>query len=795
MNLDFDPYFPWNNPAGPLFWLASVGMLLLVLVTLATYRGVRGATGPRVMVLLVLRLLAFLLALGVFFRPTLVGIEGEKRQGVLLLALDDSKSMATADEAEGKSRYSRAIAHLEAARPLLTRLEEEQGVETRLYRFSSRVQPLDVESPGAPEGVITDFGGSLKALEEMQEAGREKLGLLLLSDGIDTGSRRVPARAAAAAWRRLECPLHTFWYGSPAADRSRRDVALVDIRTEPTPRISHGGEMRVTVEVDAPGYSKSRVRFKLLINGEAVEASAHLAGEEGAANRSGEVNMRQNEGNMVVLRHRPVQALGEVRVTVVACDPGRDDQPLPGEQNKLNNRITTFAQVSKEGMSILLVDKQRAWEPQVLADTLARDPNISIYTVWLRDDNGARVGGADADLLDLQKRFYDVVILGDVTPAQLEAASPGAATRIEEMVAERGAGLLMMGGYASFGNGGWQNTALARMLPLEMVAAPPVEEKVKMVPTAEGLRVCKYFMSIAEQGADSRQAWNSLRELDGYSRLGKMKGDGTLLASTAQGEPMLVAKLAHGKGRVLSFAGDTTHRWIRDKAAKALHQRFWQRLARWLARQDQQDSRAFLELDTRRLGVLPEKGLGFRVGVNGPDGKALENPSLKVTVLGPDGKPLGAGGKPAESGQPLGIRKEGGENLGEVEANWLAAPGVYTARLEASAKIADGSEISDTVEARFEIFKDDRELTRVSSDPRFMEGLAQEGGGTARRGEDLIEHLRSLLARPREAEQKVVSRHPDWKATTWSPFLMVYLLFFLSLLCGEWVLRRAWGLA
>ena len=99
------------------------------------------------------------------------------------------------------------------------------------------------------------------------------------------------------------------------------------------------------------------------------------------------------------------------------------------------------------------------------------------------------------------------------------------------------------------------------------------------------------------------------------------------------------------------------------------------------------------------------------------------------------------------------------------------------------------------MEARFEIFQDDRELTRVSSDPRFMEGLAQEGGGTARRGEDLIEHLRSLLARPREAEQKVVSRHPDWKATTWSPFLMVYLLFFLSLLCGEWVLRRAWGLA
>jgi uncharacterized membrane protein len=68
-------------------------------------------------------------------------------------------------------------------------------------------------------------------------------------------------------------------------------------------------------------------------------------------------------------------------------------------------------------------------------------------------------------LLDLQKRFYDVIILGDITPQQLEAASPGAATKIEEMVAERGAGFLMMGGYASFGNGGWQNTAISHVAP------------------------------------------------------------------------------------------------------------------------------------------------------------------------------------------------------------------------------------------------------------------------------------------------------------------------------------------
>lgn len=795
IHFELDPYYPFNEPGKPAFWLAALGLVLLIGVTLAAYRGARGASAPRVLALLGLRLAAFLLALCALVRPSLVGVATDKAKSLIILALDDSKSMATADEADGQTRFARALAHLEAAKPILTRLEEEHGVESRLVRFSNKVQSLQLESPGAPEGILTDFGGSLKTMEDLRDPATEMLGLMILSDGIDTSSRRVPPKAAASAWRRLGSPVHTFWYGSPAADGSRRDVGLVDIRTEPTPRVPHGGEMRVTVEVDAPGYVQSRVRFKLLINGQPVEASAHLAGEDGADSRSGEVVMRQSEGNLVVLRHRPVQAMGEVQVTVVACDPARDNEPLPGEQNRLNNRITTFAQVAKEGLSVLLVDKQRAWEPQVIADTLSQDRNITVYTAWLRGDRADQGNPENRDLLDLQKRFYDVIILGDVTPQQLESASPGAAARIEEMVAERGAGFLMMGGYASFGGGGWQNTALARMLPLQLSAAPPVEAMAKMIPTAEGLRLCAYFMSIADPGRDSRQAWDSLRELEGYSLMGKMTGDGTLLANNAKGDPMLVAKLNHGKGRVLAFAGDTSHRWIRDKASRQLHHRFWQRLARWLARHEQQDSKAFLELEARRLSVSPDRGLGLRVGINGPDGKPLDKASLKVTVINPEGKPLGPGGQPAAAPQALALKTDMGETRGEVDPSWMGTPGIYTVRLEAEGKVPDGAEIKDTVEARFEVFQDDREMTRLSSDPRFLEGLAQEGGGTARRGEELLEHLRSLASRPKQTDRKVTSRHPDWKTTDWSPFLMLYLLAFLALLCAEWALRRMWGLA
>ena len=181
--------------------------------------------------------------------------------------------------------------------------------------------------------------------------------------------------------------------------------------------------------------------------------------------------------------------------------------------------------------------------------------------------------------------------------------------------------------------------------------------------------------------------------------------------------------------------------------------------------------------------------------MNGPDGKPLENASLKVTLLGPGGKPLGAGGQPAAQAQALALKTDMGDTRGEVDPAWLGVPGVYTVRLEALAKLPDGAEIKDTMEARFEVFQDDRELNRLSSDPRFLEGLAQEGGGTARRGEELLEYLRSLAGKPKETDRKVTSRHPDWKSNGWSPFLMVYLFLFLSILSVEWALRRMWGLA
>lgn len=787
---EFQPIWPFVQTNKPVFWVAALLGFLVTVITLASYRGVRGASLPRLALLALLRLAALAMAFLAFVRPTLVRTDTESPPGQLTILLDSSRSMATADEADGAKRFNKAIAHLKAAKPIIERLKSEANIETRLFRFAEGVEPLDIENPGAPDGQLTDLGGAMRALLDKAGDMTDPRGLLVLGDGIETGARRFPARAQAGAWRRARSPVSTFSYGGPAADTGRRDVALTDIRVEPVPRIPHGGEMRVIVDIDYPGFSSTRARFRLKLNGEEVEATAGNVGGGRQGNPRGEVVLPAGETSArVEVRHKPVQPLGEVKVEVSVGHPD-NGQPFPGEQTAANNSITTFAHVAKEGISILVLDKPRAFEPQSIIDTLARDPVVSVYPVWLR---GA--GPAGRDLLELDQRHYDIVVIGDITPAQLEGASPGAAKKIEEMVALRGSGLLLLGGYAAFGNGGWDATPLKPAIPLRMAPGAPAEKFVRMNPTAAGLRICSYFMALGAGEAESRKAWDSLKELEGYSKLGKPDDNATVLATVENDEPLLVAKLAHGKGRVLAFGGDTTHRWIRDRESRRLHERFWSRLARWLARQDTLAGSAYLTLQTRRAPVLPERGPGFLAGMLTNQGTPVPKADLKITLTGPDGKAIGPGGKPLEGPPlPLPFQRKDEEAQGQVDASLLARPGIYTMLLEASGALPGGERVQDKVEARFQVFEDDRELLKLGTDLKFLEGLARDGGGVARRGDDLGEFLRGLLTKASDRTRKVVERFPDWSADSFSPFLLAFLATFIGILLAEWSLRRLWGL-
>src|SRR5206468_2793100 len=160
--------------------------------------------------------------------------------------------------------------------------------------------------------------------------------------------------------------------------------------------------------------------------------------------------------------------------------------PLRGELTQLNNEISTYVTVTKEGLSVLYVEgKYRAWEPRFIRHALSQDPRIRLHeAVRLRAEAGP---AADADWLQFDKQHYDVIILGDISARRLTGGQPQVLAKIRQLVAERGVGLLMIGGYESFGNSDWRETPLEALLPVHLDVSGQVEQQVQMVPTREGL--------------------------------------------------------------------------------------------------------------------------------------------------------------------------------------------------------------------------------------------------------------------------------------------------------------------
>jgi uncharacterized membrane protein len=709
--------------------------------------------------ILTLRLAALALALVALLRPALAFSDKNQSRTLLLLAADASESMSIRDEFDSQARWELLLRSLRESEPALERLRERHNVEVQFYRFAGDTAAFQPADAGPADGNRTDIGGMLRWLYERRDARRPPRALLVLSDGADNGTRH-PALAEASLWRNLPCPVHTFACGKPTTSDRQSDVALTGISADPA-TVPVKGKLAVKVTVNAPGFENATVRLRLFLDDKEVTARNET--------------LALTDNNEVRLECTAPAAPGEVKVTVRVEDPQREGQPPPGDLLPGNNQIETFVTVSKEGVSVLLVDKQRAWEPQSIYDALAADPRIRVTPVWLRGDRPLAGGKGDLFRLDRGDRPYDVIVLGDVTARQVRAVNPRALADIEKLVS-KGAGFLMIGGYASFGNSDWQGTEVEKLLPVDLSVRGQIESPVQMVPTQVGLDRYRYLLQLAD-GKDPRAAWEQLPKLEGMTRLGRSRsGIDSVLATSQEGDPLLVTQ-NYGDGRTLAFAGDSTHRWIRKPEGLAMHARFWRHMVTWLAKQEDTGGSIQVKPDVRRLPARSD--LGFRVAVRS-NGVDLPGGTYTAEVIGPGGERT-----------PVPVVR--GEDRGTFART--DAPGVYRIVVRGEAKDpTTGKTVKDEGAARFLVYEEDLEMSRRAADHDFLKKLAAAGGGESHRVEELRGFLERLGSEAAARTRPRLNVWPDWRTTARSPFLAGFFLAFVALLTGEWVLRRRWGL-
>ncbi len=821
------PAYPWSVYPLGLPALAVVAVVL-VLLTLWTYLSHPQATRKRVFTVLVLRLLALLVALLTAVRPS-VGIqEDPKIPSVLLIGVDLSESMTVRDEVNNQARIDAVRKVLEKAQPILDELAADQNVTVVMYPFGpTDFSPDAVRfDPKAPaDGKRSDYGVYLSRTYERWQGERFMRGHLLIGDGVDNGTA-FSAIAEAGRWGKRGCPITTFTVGTDNVKGTARDIAVVALSCDPSP-VPIKTDVTITARVHAYGLAGSKVLARVFFNDK----------EE----RTEEVTLTKEKDNEVKITTKAPDKYGEVKVRLqIGRDAGDGKlEPLPGEVSGLNNESETYLTVTKEGVRILIIDRQRH-EETFIKRSLAAEKRFDVNEVIRQTTLPAT--REERQFLDLDNQAYDVIIIGNISYDQLVSADPTLPAKIIDRVTNKGMGLMFLGGEAAYTNyppsSGPADPSLTftNLLPIQPFPGqiienvnPTTRQPVKTyqtVPTAKGID--GHVMTVDRDPDQARALWDRLNaarrpraRISGLNRF-TPKGSAIVYARATNtdlvvpagspeaddpkigGDPLLVGQQLGGtgsNGRVLAFAAYDTILWLSHGQPKTnegveIFNRFWKQCVLWLAHQEEEEGQVYVRPEFRRLPIGGDQTI--RVGLKAPSGGDDPTAELEVKLL-PPGKsgPEDEEKAPRLSGMvpdPKGGRK--------VRFNPPVA-GEYTAVVTSPMKDKDGKPVIGPDgkpqkyrgTARFLAFPEvSDEMLNVAADHKFLEKLAGASGGKALRLEDLPGFLRELKTQPLDTIKPKPRYLPDWRRNHSKGFLPAWLALFTALLGLEWGLRRMWGM-
>ncbi len=751
------------NPVVSYATVVSVMAALVALLFLLPVARSR-TTRSRRALLLGMRLAVLALFAFALLRPSLVHTTTKKQPATLVVLADRSRSMQVTDAFGNKSRWELLQETLADAIPGFAKLAEEFEIKTSVYTFDTDLHAIDFDAAKTDatlalgeqaDGEQTAIGAALEDLLR-REAGKRLAGVILLSDGAQRAyaPRDIPPQTPARRLADLGFPLYTFPFGQSRGVDQARDVALVDLVVGQSVFVKN--ELAVLGSLRINGYPDQKVPLQLLF--------------ENSARNMEQVGLQEVDAT------RPGEAV-PIDLSYVPQTPGEYKLTLripkqPGELVATNNELSTFVTVKSGGLNVLYLEGVARVEQKFIRRALDASPDIKVDYLRLE----ARDPKSRASL---QPRFrrgqYDVYMIGDLD------ASLFTTDELQSLASlvKDGSGLIMLGGFHAFGPGGYHETPLAELLPLRMDALERQRfdeairsdvhhsGQLKMRPASPiGRR--HFVMALAADPANLA-AWEKLPPLEGANKLENLKPAAQVLADTPDGKALLVAMQAGG--RVMAFAGDSTWHW-RLSGHEAEHKRFWRQVILWLARRDEAtEGNVWIRLGQRRFA--PNGRVEFEVGAVSPPGDAEQDATFSAEVVLPDARR-----------QPVRLARAKDQTTGVFVESRL--PGDYA--IEVTATKA-GAKLG-SARSRFLVYEQDLELDNAAADPALLASLASmtaSAGGRAFAPEELPTLIEQIQQKPLELAVQTQVKETPWD--TWPFFIAL-----VGLLCGEWFLRKKWGL-
>ncbi len=708
--------------------------------------------------LVFLRTCVYILLIFFLLGPALVDKRVTKLRRPLTVLIDSSASMAfpasskaTQDGKPGKSRLDLVREKLlNGQEPLIQKLNRDYDL--RLYRFGTSVEPI---SPGSLSQLKAQDEGT-RLLELLPRAATDagaQSGILLFTDGITNGDQKTLDGTPA-----LSVPIFTVGVGET---EGFTDVRIAEVRA---PEFAfRGREFKIDLTVQAYGLKGKSV--PLYFNrGKNLITSRPVAIDSDSFEQKITFSFNPKElGTHSFSLSIPAQ---------------------PGEQITENNHKEFKVDVHRDKIRVLTLSGSPAWNYRFLRMAMKQDPLIELVSfVFLRTptdtvdvpDNQLSLIPFPIDDIFLEElKNFDVVFFDDFShrayfnPVYLE--------RVKDFVRD-GGGLAMLGGFRSFDSGGYAESALKDVLPVELdnKGRYQTQATVRPVLTASG-KVHPITRLLPDPKANE-EAWAKMPPLADLNQVRGARGETLLSASgdgAATGSPLLTIG-RFGKGRSLALMTDDVWRWnfiaVGNRETPQNHLKLIRQAVRWLAQEP-----AFEQVQIRPIPTSrPGEKVAIKLRVLKDDFTPTAQASVQLRVFGPEGEPsLVSATADSEEGEYTGEytpTKEGSYRV-EAEAN-LA--GKTLGRDKTSFSVAFPYGESDDGRPRTDLLKQIAE----ASHGEFFSINDWNDKALDKIAAKLESHAPSQIVEQRQTRL--------W-STLW-PFSII-----LALLSVEWWMRRKWGL-
>ena len=601
---------------------------------------------------------------------------------------------------------------------------------------------------------------------------------MIFSDG------QTPETVGPEMLRRLSSRLAGVYAVPLGAAVPPRDLSIAGVDAPPEAFLDD--VVPVTVSVDVTGGDEAErsldgVRIRLVDPRETDP-------ETGEARVLDEQALDGVAPGEVIRLSAPASTVGELPWRVEVLD-------APGDRGELltsNNVADIETRVIDRALRVLYVEAYPRWEFRYLKNLLIREESVEVSTMLLSaDQDFAQEGNRPIARLPLTREefeAYDVVILGDVS---VDSLGFDRLEQLQRLVAERGAGLVWIGGMAAVPRE-YTGTTMASLLPMRdpaavsEVALPPGGASVNAAELAESLSV----MQIRDAGGEPLEI-AELAELQWLQEVGPLKPAAEVLAfaqpasAGARSESPetidggseaawpVVVRMRFGAGQVLYLATDETWRWRYGRGSVVFEQ-FWIQLIRLLTRGQMDPSEAATSLSVSHRLVDLGQSVVLEAVSRDPALIARDEQTVEAVVVDAD--------DPQRELARVTLRRETDSSeasrTGRVRYRAVWEPteaGSFAIRLDESPMASAAT--SPSVRVR----PTDAEARNPETDHAKLASLAEATGGAVVPPAELGRLAELIPSRPRRTPFEI--RESLWDS--WLALIMV-----LSFLTLEWTGRK-----